>query len=130
MADTLVPVALNGPRRFHVMPKPVGSLCNLDCTYCYYLSKEQLLQQPVKPAMSDDVLESFIAQYIAANAGPEVVFTWQGGEPTLLGIAYFEKIVALQAKHAQPGRKVVNDLQTNGTRLNEEWCAFLKQNDF
>src|SRR5262249_55562030 len=92
-----VPVPLSGPRRFHVMPKPVGSLCNLDCTYCYYLSKENLLHQPARPTMDDATLERFIAQYIAGNAGPEVVFTWQGGEPTLLGIPYFEKIVALQA---------------------------------
>ena len=130
MVDTLVPFLPAGARRFHVLSKPVGALCNLDCTYCYYLSKEQLLHQPVRPAMIDEVLEAFIEQYIAGNAGPEVVFTWQGGEPTLLGIEYFEKIVALQTKHSQPGRTIVNDLQTNGTRLDDDWCAFLKQHDF
>jgi uncharacterized protein len=130
VSDTIIPFLSTGPRRFHVIAKPVGALCNLDCTYCFYLSKEQLLHQPVRPAMSDEMLERFIAQYIAGNAGPEVVFTWQGGEPTLLGIDYFRKIVALQEKHAQPGRKVVNDLQTNGTRLDDEWCEFLKRHDF
>lgn len=131
MSQTLVvPVALNGPRRFHVMPKPVGSLCNLDCTYCYYLSKQGLLHQPASPVMDETMLERFIAQYIAANDGPEVVFTWQGGEPTLLGIPYFKKIVALQQKHARPGLTLLNDLQTNGTRLDGEWYAFLRDQGF
>jgi uncharacterized protein len=112
------------------MPKPVGARCNLDCTYCYDLSKEQLLRQPAHPVMAEALLERFIEQYIEDNAGPEVVFTWQGGEPTLLGIPYFERVLALQRRHAKPGRKVLNDLQTNGTLLDESWARFLKANDF
>lgn len=115
---------------FHVMAKPVGSTCNLDCTYCYYLSKETLPGGPATGRMSDEVLERFIEQYIAASPGPEVVFSWQGGEPTLLGLDFFRKVVALEKKHARPGQKIQNDLQTNGTLLNEEWCAFLKEHRF
>ena len=113
--------------RFHAMVKPVGSLCNLDCTYCYYLHKDELLQQPKAPRMSDALLEAHIRQYIAAQDGDEVVFSWQGGEPTLLGLDFFRRVVALQQQYAKPGQRIENDLQTNGTLLTEEWAVFLKQ---
>ena len=119
-----------GQRRFHAMAKPVGSLCNLDCTYCYYLSKEHLPGGPGPGRMQAETLELFIKQYIEGITGEEVVFSWQGGEPSLLGLDYFRTIVALQKKHAKPGQKIQNDLQTNGTLLTEEWCEFLKQNRF
>lgn len=112
------------------MIKPGGSTCNLDCDYCFYLSKETLPDGPGTGRMSDEVLEQFIQQYIAGVTGPEVVFSWQGGEPTLLGLEFFRKVVALEKKHAKPGQKIENDRQTNGTLLNEEWCAFLKENRF
>jgi len=118
------------PQPFHVMAKPVGSTCNLDCTYCYYLSKETLPGGPATGRMSDEVLEKFIQQYIAAASGPEVVFSWQGGEPTLLGLDFFRKVVAFEKKYARPGQRIQNDLQTNGTLLDEEWCAFLKEHRF
>ena len=118
------------PRLFHAMAKPVSSTCNLDCTYCYYLSKETLPGGPATGRMSDETLELFIQQYIEGVTGPEVVFSWQGGEPTLLGLEFFQKVVALEKKHAKPGQKIQNDLQTNGTLLNEEWCEFLKANRF
>ena len=118
------------PRRFHAMAKPVGSTCNLDCTYCYYLSKETLAGGPGTGRMSDELLELFVKQYIdGVTAGP-VVFSWQGGEPTLLGLEFFEKVVAFQKRHARPGRRIENDLQTNGTLLNEEWAGFLKAHRF
>jgi len=85
-----------GQKRFHVMAKPVGSTCNLDCAYCFYLSKETLPGGPGTGRMSDEVLERFIQQYIAGVTGDEVVFSWQGGEPTLLGVEFFRKIVALE----------------------------------
>lgn len=118
------------PQQFHAMAKPVGSTCNLDCTYCYYLSKEHLPKGPGAGRMSDETLERFIQQYIAGVTGDEVVFSWQGGEPTLLGLDFFRKVVALEKKHAQPGQRIQNDLQTNGTLLNEEWCEFLKAHRF
>jgi uncharacterized protein len=104
--------------RFHAMVKPIGSLCNLNCTYCYYLHKEELLHQPRAPRMTDETLEQHIRQYIEAQTGDEVVFSWQGGEPTLLGL------------DKKPDQRVENDLQTNGLLLDAEWAAFLKRHNF
>lgn len=120
----------HGPKQFHAMAKPVGSTCNLDCTYCYYLSKENLAKGPGAGRMSDETLELFIKQYIDGVTGEQVVFSWQGGEPTLLGLDFFRKVIAFEKKHAKPGQRIENDLQTNGTLLDEEWCAFLKEHRF
>ena len=128
--DAPTMVTDKGSRRFHVMIKPGGCACNLDCTYCFYLSKETLPDGPGVGRMSDEVLERFIQQYIAGVTGPEVVFSWQGGEPTLLGLDFFRKVVSLQAKYAKPSQKIENDLQTNGTLITEEWCEFLKEHRF
>jgi len=119
-----------GARRFHVMSKPAGSACNLDCSYCFYLSKADLPDGPGSGRMSDETLELFIRQYIEGVTGNQVVFSWQGGEPTLRGLDFFRKVVALEQKHAKPWQKIENDLQTNGTLLNDEWCEFLKANRF
>ena len=117
-------------RRFHVMVKPGGSTCNLDCDYCFYLGKQTLPGGPGVGRMSDELLDTFIQQYIAGVTGPQVVFSWQGGEPTLLGLDFYRKVVALQRKYAKPGQTIENDLQTNGTLINDEWSAFLKENRF
>jgi uncharacterized protein len=119
-----------GKRHFHVMAKPAGSTCNLDCKYCFYLSKEHLAKGPGTGEMSDETLELFIQQYIQGVTGPEVVFSWQGGEPTLRGIDFFRRAVALQKKHAQPNQRIENDLQTNGVLIDEKWASFLKENRF
>ncbi len=116
--------------RFHAMVKPTGAICNLDCAYCYYLHKEELLGSNSKFRISDEILETHIRQYIEAQRGDEVVFSWQGGEPTLLGVEFFEKVVALEKKYQRPGQQIENDLQTNGTLLNDEWYAFLRKNKF
>ena len=120
----------SAPKLFHAMAKPVGSTCNLDCTYCYYLSKENLAKGPGAGRMSDETLEQFIQQYIAGSTGDEVIFSWQGGEPTLLGLDFFRKVIVFQKKHAKPGQRIENDLQTNGTLLDDDWCAFLKEHRF
>jgi uncharacterized protein len=112
------------------MVKPIGAVCNLNCAYCYYLHKEGLLHQPRVPRMSDAILEQHIRQYIEAQTGDEVVFSWQGGEPTMLGLDFFRTVVALQARYKKPSQRIENDLQTNGTLLNEEWAGFLKQHKF
>lgn len=117
-------------RRFHVMAKPAGSACNLDCSYCFYLGKERLDGGPGRGRMSDALLEQFVRDYIASITGDEVVFSWQGGEPTLMGLPFFEKVVALQRRFAKPGQRIENDLQTNGTLLDEDWARFLKQHGF
>ena len=127
---TLAPQPEGFKHRFHAMVKPIGAACNLNCTYCYYLHKEGLLHQPRAPRMSDELLEQHIRQYIEAQTGDEVVFSWQGGEPTMLGIEFFRNVVALQARYKKPGQRIENDLQTNGTLLNEEWVKFLKQHRF
>ncbi len=118
------------PTRFHIMVKPAGSACNLDCTYCFYLSKATLPAGPGSGRMTEATLEKFIRQYIASVTGPEVVFSWQGGEPTLLGVDFFRRAVELERKYAKPGQIIQNDLQTNGTLLDEAWCRFLKENGF
>jgi len=122
-------MAKQGGTRFHVMIKPAGAACNLACTYCFYLSKASLSGAPAPRRMSDEVLTEFIRQYIESVAG-DVVFSWQGGEPTTLGLDFFRKVVAIQAQFAKPGQTIQNDLQTNGTLLDEEWCKFLKQHQF
>lgn len=116
-------------RSLHTTVKAVGSACNLDCSYCYYLSKEGLLQQR-NQRLDEALLERFIVDYIAATDSEEIQFTWHGGEPTLLGVDYFRKVVELQRRHTPAGRRVSNDLQTNGTLLDEEWGAFLAEHDF
>jgi uncharacterized protein len=115
---------------YHVMIKPSGSQCNLDCSYCFYLHKQELLQQPAVPRMSDEVLEAHIRQYIEAQGTGPVVFSWQGGEPTLMGLDFFRKVVTLQAKYKSPGQTIDNDIQTNGVLLNEAWFDFLKEHNF
>ena len=121
------------PSPFNIMAKPIGPRCNIDCTYCYYLEKEKQFPTEKKFRMADEVLESFVRQLIEAalEAGmPEAAFAWQGGEPTMLGVDYFRKIIKLQKKYAPAGLKVTNALQTNGILLDEEWGAFLHDNEF
>jgi uncharacterized protein len=118
---------LNRPNAFNVMVKPAGPVCNLNCTYCYYLEKKKLFPGKKDFRLRDDILENFISQYIKAQEIPVVTFTWQGGEPTLLGIDYFEKVIELQKKYSD-GKTIENAFQTNGTRLNNEWCDFLRDN--
>ncbi|NMF99422.2 anaerobic sulfatase maturase [Aromatoleum toluolicum] len=116
--------------RFHVMVKPAGALCNLDCPYCFYLHKSELLGHPRNARLSDALLETHIRQYIEAQTGDEVVFSWQGGEPTVMGLDFFRRVVELQARHRKPGQRIENDLQTNGLLLDDEWVAFLKAHGF
>jgi uncharacterized protein len=118
------------PREFQVMAKPMGAVCNLDCHYCYYLKKEFLYPEGNAFQMSDEVLERYVVQQIEAAPGPMVNFAWHGGEPTALGLAYFQKIVALQRKHRPEGKKIANGIQTNGTLLNETWCRFFAAERF
>ena len=116
--------------RMHAMIKPTGPICNLDCRYCYYLSKEGLLNPENQWHISDETLETFIRQYVEGQNYKEVIFSWQGGEPTLLGLEFFRKAVALEKKHCPPHTRCENDLQTNGTLLDDEWCEFLKAENF
>ena len=115
---------------FHIMAKPHGPICNLDCTYCYYLEKENLYAGKGRDyRMADEVLEAYIRQYIQSQPAQNVSFAWQGGEPTLLGIPFFERVIELQKKYAN-GRTVDNAFQTNGTLLDDAWGEFLARNRF
>lgn len=111
------------------MAKAIGPICNLDCKYCFYLEKEQLYPSNEKWKMPDDKLETFIRDYIAAQPGQHVSFAFQGGEPTLLGVDYFRKVVAFQKKHSM-GKTIETAFQTNGTLLDDEWGEFLHQSQF
>jgi uncharacterized protein len=124
-----MPDAASPPQGIHLMAKPVGPVCNLDCGYCFYLEKKNLFPPRERFRMSDATLRAYIERYIAAQTGPEVLFTWQGGEPTLMGLEFFERAVALQREMAN-GKIVRNTLQTNGTLLDESWCAFLAREQF
>jgi uncharacterized protein len=116
-------------RSFHVTIKPIGSRCNIDCTYCYYLHKEGLLNDTKASPIARNVLEEFIRQYIADQDADNVTFTWHGGEPTLLGLDFYEEIVKLQEKYAGT-KRIENDLQTNGLLLDNRWCEFLSEHEF
>jgi len=113
----------------HLLAKPIGPACNLHCEYCYYLEKQALFGAGENYRMSDEVLAAYITKYIISQPTPVVEFVWQGGEPTLLGLQFFNKVIRLQKPFA--GRKIItNSLQTNGTLLTDEWCKFLKNNNF
>ncbi len=114
---------------FHVMAKPIGPICNLDCKYCFYLDKENLYPGNKHWLMRDEVLESYIRQYIESQPTAVVTFAWQGGEPTLLGVDYFRRVIELQKRWAG-GKMIENTLQTNGTTLDQIWCDFLTSNRF
>ncbi|MDA0711213.1 MAG: anaerobic sulfatase maturase [bacterium] len=127
MAEALV---TDGPRSVHVMAKPSGAICNIDCTYCFYLEKEKLYPEKGKQwKMDEETLEQYVRHYIDAQDVPEVNFAWQGGEPTLMGVEFFRKAVALQAQFSG-GKTITNAFQTNATLMDDEWAEFLAQNRF
>jgi|SRR5271157_70413 len=118
-----------GPQGIHVVAKPIGPLCNLNCEYCFYLEKQALFGADENYRMSDGVLSAFITNYVKSQPTPVVEFVWQGGEPTLLGIDFFKRVVDLQ-KQFTGAKTITNSLQTNGTLLDEDWCRFLKKHNF
>lgn len=114
----------------HVMAKPTGSVCNIDCTYCFYLEKEALYpERNTRWQMSDETLERYICQHIDAQSGDNVTFAWQGGEPTMMGLAFFRRVIALCDKYAN-GKKITHALQTNGILLDDAWARFFAEHRF
>lgn len=114
----------------HVMAKPTGSVCNIDCTYCFYLEKEALYpERNTRWQMSDETLERYICQHIDAQSGDNVTFAWQGGEPTMMGLAFFRRVIALCDKYAN-GKKITHALQTNGILLDDAWARFFAEHHF
>ncbi|WP_165313748.1 anaerobic sulfatase maturase [Vibrio ziniensis] len=126
---TVKPSACNP---FHVLVKPIGPLCNLDCDYCFYLDKSELFPNKNRFDMSDEALEAHIKAYIEGQPSGtnEVTFGWQGGEPTLRGIEFYKKAIAFQHHYKRHGMTVVNTFQTNGVLLDDDWALFLKQHHF
>ena len=108
----------------------MGALCNLGCTYCYYLEKEGLYAGDKYLPMTDQVLEQYIRQHVEASTEKTVLFSWHGGEPTVLGLDYFRRIVEVQKRCEDPKRRICNGIQTNGTLLTEAWCRFFAQEGF
>jgi len=119
----------NPPPAFHLLVKPTGAACNLACQYCFYLSKE-LLYPGSRFRMTDELLEIYIQQLLEAHQIPGVSVSWQGGEPTLMGVDFFRRAVELVEKYKRPDQTVAYSMQTNGTRLNDEWCAFFSEHNF
>lgn len=113
----------------HIVAKPIGPVCNLKCEYCFYLEKQALFHSGEQYRIADDVLRTFIARYISSQPTPVVEFVWQGGEPTLLGIDFFRRVIDLQEPFIGT-KTITNSLQTNGTLLTDEWCDFLKAHNF
>lgn len=117
-------------RPFHVLAKPIGSRCNLECSYCFYREKEAAFYPGANvPRMSEATLETFVRDYLATQPGDEVGFSWQGGEPTLMGVEFFQRVVELQ-RRSGAGRTITNALQTNGTMLDDAWGEFLAREKF
>ncbi len=129
-ADKAGGVVGEAGRNFQIFVKPAGAFCNLDCHYCYYRDKTSLYPGAGAVRMPDSVLEEYIVQHIRAAAGPDVSFSWHGGEPTTLGVDFYRKAVGLQRKHRPAGWRIRNGIQTNGVLLDEEWCRFLAAEGF
>ncbi len=118
------------PPAFHLLAKPTGAICNLDCSYCFFLSKE-MLYPGSRFRMADELLEQYLRQLIEAHATvPEVAIAWQGGEPTMMGLDFFRRSIELAERYLKPGQRAAYTIQTNGTLLDEEWAAFFKEHDF
>src|SRR5450755_273600 len=117
------------PPRFHLLAKPSGSACNIDCTYCFFLSKEALYPND-KHRMSEATLDAYIQQLLESHRTPTVTVAWQGGEPTLMKLEFFKRSVELVEKYRRPEQAVQHTFQTNGILLDDEWCAFFKEHNF
>jgi uncharacterized protein len=121
---------LEAPPAFHLLAKPTGAQCNLDCDYCFFLSKEMLYPDS-RFRMSDEQLDGYLRQLIEAHAhAPEVTIAWQGGEPTLMGLDFFRRSVEIAQGYVKPGQRAVHTIQTNGTLIDAEWARFFKEHDY
>jgi uncharacterized protein len=116
--------------QFHLLAKPAGAACNLACQYCFFLSKENIYAERESPLMEAETLEAYIRQLMASSPAPDVMVSWQGGEPMLRGLDFFRRSVELAEKYRQPHQRVLHTLQTNGTLVDDEWAAFLKANNY
>ncbi len=123
------PPDVSAPPSFHLLAKPTGAACNLDCAYCFFLEKERLYPDQ-RTRMADATLERYIRQLIEAHQTPEVTIAWQGGEPMLMGLEFFRRAVELAKRYARPGMTVQHTIQTNGTKVDAAWSRFFAENGF
>ena len=117
------------PPAFHVLVKPSGAICNLDCTYCFFLSKEALYPGS-RFRMDGDLLDDYVRQLLESHLTERVAIAWQGGEPTLMGLDFFRDLMELVERHRRPGQVIEHTIQTNGTLLDEEWATFFAEHGF
>ena len=115
---------------FQIFLKPAGPLCNLRCSYCYYLEKSRLFRKDKPVLMQEDLLELYIRQHIEASTESVIPFSWHGGEPLLAGLDFYRKVIVLQKKWKPAGRIIINGIQTNGTLLDESWVKFFAEENF
>jgi uncharacterized protein len=121
-------LTMKGPPAFHLLAKSTGPICNLDCEYCFFLSKEMLYPGD-RFRMADELLEAYISQLLESHLTPDVTVPWQGGEPTMMGLDFFRRSVELVDKHRRPHQRIAYTIQTNGTLIDEDWAVFFKEND-
>ena len=117
-----------------VLIKPTSSRCNLNCTYCFYLSKMEMYPWKDHPKLSLETFEAFVGEYTTLSS-PLLSYIWQGGEPTIMGLPFFEEAVELQLRYSRKANPtspplVSNSMQTNATMLNDDWARFLKERNF
>jgi serine-type anaerobic sulfatase-maturating enzyme len=124
----LPPLPAGAPPAFHLLAKPSGSTCNIDCTYCFFLSKEALYPNE-KSRMSEVTLDEYLRQLLESHQGPEVTVAWQGGEPTLMRLEFFQRAVEIVERYRKPGQTVLHSFQTNGILLDDAWCEFFRAHD-
>ena len=124
-----LPLPTGGPPSFHLLAKPSGATCNIDCTYCFFLSKEALYPNE-KSRMSEATLETYIRQLLESHLTPQVTVAWQGGEPTLMKLDFFKRAVEIVETYRRPDQSVQHTFQTNGLLLDDDWCAFFKEHHF
>ena len=117
------------PDAVHILGKPTGAICNLGCSYCFFLDKEALYEGD-RFRMSDEMLETYIRSLIDSHKAPQVTVAWQGGEPTLMGLDFYRTTIELEERYREPGMTFLNTLQTNGTLLTDDWCEFFAEHDF
>ena len=117
------------PPQFHMLSKPTGAACNLDCKYCFFLSKDMLYPND-RQRMSDEILEAYIKQLLESHRTPTVIVAWQGGEPTLMGLDFYKRSIVYAEKYRRPGQRVEYTFQTNGVLIDDEWAAFFKEHKF
>jgi uncharacterized protein len=128
-SPALTSIPPQAPPAFHLLAKPTGATCNLDCKYCFFLSKE-MLYPGSRFRMADELLETYIRQMLEAQQVPEITIAWQGGEPTLMGLDFFRRSIELVEKYRKPGQTIQHTIQTNGTKIDDEFASFFKRNSF